>query len=90
MEKVVENTTQTTKVLEKLSKQTDESIDIAKQSLVVQTKMVEKLDQNDEKFFSLLKQIDQNREADKERMERYFVESNIKYEQCLEESNIKF
>ena len=55
LEKVVENTTQTTKVLEKLSKQTDESIDIAKQSLVVQTKMVEKLDQNDEKFNSLLK-----------------------------------
>ena len=85
-----ENTTQTTKVLEKRSKQTDESIDIAKQSSVVQTKMVEKLDQNDEKFYSLLKQIDQNREADKERTERYFVESNIKYERCLEESNIKF
>ena len=85
-----ENTTQTTKVLEKRSKQTDESIDIAKQSSVVQTKMVEKFDQNDEKFYSLLKQIDQYREADKERTERYFVESNIKYERCLEESNIKF
>ena len=66
LEKVVENTTQTTKVLEK---QTDESIDIAKQSLAVQTKMVEKMDQNDEKFYSLLKQIEQNREADKEKTE---------------------
>ena len=44
LEKVVENTTQTTKVLDKLSKQTEESLDIAKQSLAVQTKVVEKLD----------------------------------------------
>ena len=83
LEKVVENTTQTTKVLEKLSKQTDESIDIAKQSLAVQTKMVEKLDQNDEKFYSLLKQIEQNREADKEKTERYFEESNIKFDRVM-------
>ena len=83
LEKVVENTTQTTKVLEKLSRQTDESIDIAKQSLAVQTKMVEKLDQNDEKFYSLLKQIEQNREADKEKTERYFEESNIKFDRVM-------
>ena len=83
LEKVVENTTQTTKVLEKLSRQTDESIDIAKQSLAVQTKMVEKLDQNDEKFYSLLKQIEQNRETDKEKTERYFEESNIKFDRVM-------
>ena len=39
--------------------------------------MVEKLDQNDEKFYALLKQIEQNREADKEKTERYFEESNM-------------
>ena len=83
LEKVVENTTQTTKVLDKLSKQTDESIDIAKQSLAVQTKMIEKLDQNDEKFYALLKQIEQNREADKEKTERYFEESNIKFDKVM-------
>ena len=83
LEKVVENTTQTTKVLEKLSRQTDESIDIAKQSLAIQTKMVEKLDQNDEKFYSLLKQIEQNRETDKEKTERYFEESNIKFDRVM-------
>ena len=82
MEKVVGNTTQTTKVLNKLSKQTDQSIDIAK-SLAVQTKMVENLDQNDEKFYALFKQIEQNREADKEKTERYFDESSIKFNRVM-------
>ena len=46
LEKVVENTTQTTKVLDKLSKETGQSTEIAKQSLAVQTKLDEKLDKN--------------------------------------------
>ena len=66
LEKVVENTTQTTKVLDKLSKETDQSTEIAKQSLAVQTKLDEKLDKNDEKFYTLLSQLEQNREADKQ------------------------
>ena len=42
----------------KLSKQIDQSVEIAKQSLAVQTKMVHK---NDQKFFTFLVQLEKDR-----------------------------
>ena len=60
LEKVVESTMQTTKVLDKLSKQ---SIEMSKESFAVQTKMVEKLDKNYQKFFTLFDQLEKDREA---------------------------
>ena len=84
-EKVGENTTQATKVLDNLSKQTHQSIEIAKQSLIAQTKMVEKLDKNDEKFYTSLNQLEQNREANKQTSE----EANIKFHRAFHNVQIR-
>ena len=59
--------------------------------------MVEKLDKNDEKFYTLLEQYAKDRKADKEQTDQYIQDANVKFDKMMdkidknsEKANVKF
>ena len=52
--------------------------------MAVQTKMVEKLDKNDEKFCNLLEQYAKDRKADREQTDKYIQDANVKFDKTMD------